>query len=134
MPLLTSCKVLPLEKALPLAKKNVNTFPNPLTILVHSNYEIGLKYVKENVPRREFQESLESFFATFKRKVARIESHEDSKIKILGEFEVAKCLKEGEIFLNNALNWIKILQLLTGNPKNTQAVNKEECGKCKKGL
>ena len=72
--------------------------------MVHSNYEIGLKYVKENVPRREFQESLESFFATFKRKVARIESHEDSKIKILGESEVAKYLKEGEIFLNNVLN------------------------------
>ena len=72
--------------------------------MVHSNYEIGFKYVKENVPRREFQECHEKFFATFKRKVAGIESHEDSKIKILQEFKVAECFKEEEIFLNNALN------------------------------
>ena len=47
--------------------------------MVHSNYEIGFKCIKENVPGREFQESHENFFATFKQKVARIESHEDSK-------------------------------------------------------
>ena len=52
---------------------------------------------KENFPGRKFQESHENFSATFKRKVARIESHEDLKIKILREFEVAKCLKGGEI-------------------------------------
>ena len=85
-------------------QKNINTFPNPQTILVHSNYEIGFKYVKENVPRREFQESQENFSVTFKRKVTRIESHEDSKIKILREYEIAKSLKGGEVFLNNALN------------------------------
>ena len=67
-------------------------------------YEIGFKYVKENLLGREFQESHEKFCATFERKVAGIESHEDSKIKILHEFEVAKCLKRGEIFQNNALN------------------------------
>ena len=32
-----------------------------------------------------------------------MESHEDSKIKILREFNVEKCFKGGEIFLNNAL-------------------------------
>ena len=72
--------------------------------MVHSNYEIGFKYVKENVRGREFQESHENFCATFKRKVPGIESHEDSEIKILQEFEVAKCFKGGEIFLNYALN------------------------------
>ena len=69
--------------------------------MIHSNYEIGFKYVKENVPGREFQESHKM---TFKRKVAGIESHEDSKIKILQEFKFAKCSKGGEIFLHNALN------------------------------
>ena len=42
--------------------------------MVHSNYEIGFKYVKENVPEREFQESHENFSATFKRKIAGIKS------------------------------------------------------------
>ena len=41
--------------------------------LFHSNYEIGFKCIKENVPGREFQESHENFFETFKQKVARIE-------------------------------------------------------------
>ena len=101
--------------------------------MVHSNYEIGFKYVKENVPGREFQESHKHFCATFKRKVGGIECHKNSKIKILQEFEVAKCFKGGEIFLNNALNCTKILLFLTTNPKNTQAANKVEYGKCKKG-
>ena len=80
--------------------------------MIHSNYEIGFKYVKENVPGREFQESHEKFFATFKRKVAGIESHEGLKIKILQELEVAKCFKREEIFLNNALNWTKFCNFL----------------------
>ena len=65
--------------------------------MIHSNYEIGFKYVKENVPGREFQESHENIFATFKRKFAGIKSYEDSKIKILQEFEVAKCFKGGSL-------------------------------------
>ena len=94
------------------------------------------QYVKENVPGRELQESHEKFSATFKRKDAGIESLEDLKIKIFWEFEVANCrkIKGGEIFLNNALNWTKNLQFLTTNLKNTHAVKKVECGKCKKGL
>ena len=72
------------------------------------------------------------FSAMFKQKVAWIESHENSKIEILQEFEIAKCFKGEEIFLNNALNWTKILQFLTTTSKNTQNVNKVECGKCKK--
>ena len=100
--------------------------------MIHSNCEIGFKYVKENVPGREFQESHKNFSATFKRKVAGIESHEDSKIKILWEFKVAKCFKGGEFFLNNALNSTKILQFLTTNSKNIQAVNKVKCLKCEK--
>ena len=60
--------------------------------------------LKENVLGREFQESHKNFSASFKRKVAGIESHEDFKIKILREFKVAKCSKGGGIFLNNALN------------------------------
>ena len=52
----------------------------------------------------EFQESQKSFSATFKQNVVRIESHEDSKIKILQDFNVAKCFKGGYFFLNNALN------------------------------
>ena len=90
------------------------------------------KFVKESVPRREFHESYENFPATLKRKFAGSDSLEDLKIKIFCEFEVAKCFKGGEIFLSNALNWTKILQFLTTNPKNTEAVNKLECGKCKK--
>ena len=85
------------------------------------------KYVKENVREREFQESHENFYATFKRKVVRIESLEDLLIKIFREFEVAK------ISLNNALNWTKTLRFLNTNPKNIQAVNKVESGKYKKG-
>ena len=54
------------------------------------------------------------------------------KIKIMRDFNVAKCFKGGEIFLNNALNWTKILQFLTTNSKNNQAVNKLECLKRKK--
>ena len=61
-----------------------------------------------------------------------MESHEDSKIKILREFSVERCFKGGEIFLNNALIWTKILQFLTTNPWNTQAVNTVKCLKCKK--
>ena len=72
--------------------------------MVHSNHKIGFKCVKENVPRREFQGSQENFSVNFKRKIARIESHEDSKIKILREYEIARSLKGGEVFLNNALN------------------------------
>ena len=101
--------------------------------MVHSYYEIGFKYVKENVPERKFQESHENFSATFKRKIAGIKSHEDPKIKILQQFEIVKCFKGDEIFLNNALNWNKILQFLTTNSKNTQAVNKVEYEKCQKG-
>ena len=78
-----------------------------------------IKYVKENVLGRELQESQENFSATFKQKAEGIESLEDLKIKICRECEVAKCFKWGEIFLNNALNWTKILQFLTTNPKNT---------------
>ena len=78
-----------------------------------------IKYVKENVLGRKFQESHENFSATFKQKAARIESTEDLKIKIFPEFEVAKCWKGGEILRNNALNGTKILQFLTTNPKNT---------------
>ena len=63
--------------------------------MIHSNYEISFKYVKENVPGKEFQESHKNFSATFKRKVAGIESHDDSKIKILQEFKVARCFKGG---------------------------------------
>ena len=63
-----------------------------------------IKYVKENVLGREFQESNKNFSAAFKRKAAGIESLEVLKIKIFREFEVAKCFKGGEIFLNNALN------------------------------
>ena len=92
-----------------------------------------INYVKENVPGTEFEESHENFSANFKRKVAGIESLEDLKIKIFREFEVAKCFKGGEIFLNNALNWTKIMQFLNTNPKNTQAVSKVEWGKYKKG-
>ena len=72
--------------------------------MVHSNYEIGFKYVKENVPEREFQESHKHFSAAFKRKIAGIESHEDPKIKILQQCEIVKCFKGDEIFLNNAFN------------------------------
>ena len=72
--------------------------------MIHSNYETGFKYVKENVQGREFQESHKKFSATFKRKVVGIETHEDSKIKRLREFNVAKCFKGGDIFLNNAFN------------------------------
>ena len=72
--------------------------------MIHSSYEIGFKYVKENVQGREFQESHKSFSVTFKRKVAGTENHEDSKIKILQDFIVAQSFKGGEIFLNNALN------------------------------
>ena len=86
------------------------------------------KYVKENVPGSEFQESKENFSAAFKQKVAEIESLEDLKIIIFREFEVAKCFKGGEILLNDALNWTKIFEFLTTNPKNTQAVNKVKCG------
>ena len=86
----------------------------------HSNYEIGFKYVKENVQRREFQESYKNISATFKRKVVAIESHENSKIKILRDVKSAKCFKGGEIFLNNSFNWTEILQFLTTNPKITQ--------------
>ena len=101
--------------------------------MVYSNYEIGFKQVKEKIPGRELQESHKTFSATFKRMVAGIESNEDSKIKILREFKVAKCLKGGEIFLNNALNWTKILQFLITDSKNTKTVNKVECLKYKKG-
>ena len=66
-------------------------------------------------------------------KKVKMKGLEDLKIKIFWEFEVAKCFKRGEIFLNNALNWTKILQFLTTNPKNIQAVNKVECGNWKKG-
>ena len=86
----------------------------------HSNYETGFKYVKENVQRREVQESHKNISATFKRKVVTIESHEDSKIKILRDVKSAKCFKGGEIFLNNSFNWTEILQFLTTNPKITQ--------------
>ena len=99
--------------------------------MIHSSYEIGFNYVKENVQGREFQEIHKNFSATFKRKVVGIESHEDSKIKILRDFNVGKYFKGAEIFLNNALNLTKILQFLTTNPKNTQTVNKEGF-KCRK--
>ena len=98
--------------------------------MIHSSYEIGFKYVKENVQGREFQESHKSFSATLKRKIVGIESHDDSKIKIFRD--LAKCFKGGEICLNDALNWTKILQFLTTNSKTTQAVNKVKCLKCKK--
>ena len=78
-----------------------------------------IKYVKENVLGREFQDNHENFSATLKRKAAGIESLEDLKIKIFREFEVVKCFKRAEIFLNNAANWSKILQFLTTNPQST---------------
>ena len=65
--------------------------------MIHPNYEIGFKYVKENVQGREFQESHKSFSATFKRKIVGIENHEDSKIKALRDFNVAIRFKGGEI-------------------------------------
>ena len=68
--------------------------------MVRSSYEIGFKYVKEYVPGREFDKSHEHFSVTFKRKVAGIESHEESKIKILQELEAANSFKGEE----NALN------------------------------
>ena len=37
-------------------------------------------------------------------KKVKMKGLEDLKIKIFWEFEVAKCFKRGEIFLNNALN------------------------------
>ena len=83
------------------------------------SYYRKIKYVKENVLAREFQESHENFSATFKWKAAGIESLEDLKIKIFREFEVVKCFKRAEIFLNNAANWSKILQFLTTNPQST---------------
>ena len=55
---------MPLKKVLPFGK-NCKDF----------------KYIKENVRRRESQESHEYFFATFQEKVAGSESHEDLKIK-----------------------------------------------------
>ena len=54
--------------------------------------------VKENVPGKEFQESHESFSATFKWKVAGIESLEDLKIKIFREFDLRNALKEEKSF------------------------------------
>ena len=56
----------------------------------------------------------------------------DLQSKSMDWFLYDNGLKGGEIFLNNALNWTKILQFLTTNSKNTQAVNKVECLKCKK--
>ena len=100
--------------------------------MIRSSYEIGFKYDKENVQGREFQESHKSFSANFKRKIVRIESHEVSKIKVFRDVNVAKCFKRGEIFVNNALNCTKILQLLTTNLENTQAVYKVECLQYKK--
>ena len=75
--------------------------------MIHSNYEIDLKYVEENVQGREFQESHKGFSGTFKQKVVGIEKlfeKQNLKIKILRDFNVAKCFKGGEIFINNALN------------------------------
>ena len=54
----------------------------PLNICPSYSYERKRKYIKENIPGREFQESHENFPANFKRKVARIERLEDLKIKI----------------------------------------------------
>ena len=75
--------------------------------MIHSSYEIDLKYVEENVQGREFQESHKGFSGTFKRKVVGIEKlfeKQNLNIKIMRDFNVAKCFKGGEIFLNNALN------------------------------
>ena len=99
--------------------------------MIHCNYEIAFRYVNGNVKRREFQESQKNLSVTFKQKILTIESHEDSKIKVLWDFKVGKCFKGGEISLNNVLSWTKILQLLTMNPKITPALNKVECLKCK---
>ena len=66
--------------------------------MIHSNYEIGFKCVKENVLGREFQGNHKNYSATFKRKVTGIKSHENSKIKILCEFKVPKCFKEEKSF------------------------------------
>ena len=62
--------------------------------------ENGFKYVKENAPGRECFKNHKKLSANFKQKVMGIESHQNPKIKISWEFKVAKCFKDGEIFLN----------------------------------
>ena len=58
--------------------------------VVHSNQEIGLKYVKEVALGRECHESHENFFATFKQNVAEIKSHGNLKTKMFREFKLAE--------------------------------------------
>ena len=87
------------KKLCPL-QKHLNTFPNPQTIfgsleLWNWFYVFQRQYPGRRITRKSRK---------FRLKIAGIESHEHSKIKILREFEVAKCFKGGEIFLNNSFN------------------------------
>ena len=47
------------------------------------------------------------------RKVLGIKCHENLKIKISREFNVAKCWERGIICLKDALGWTKIIECVT---------------------
>ena len=132
MPPLKPCKVLSLEKARSFAIKCKNLFKSSNHFWFTPIMKLVLSTLKKMFRKENFKKVTKIFLRLLNERSREL-SHEDPKIKILQQFEIVKCFKGDEIFLNNALNWNKILQFLTTNSKNTQAVNKVEYEKCQKG-
>ena len=129
---LKSCKVLSLEKALPFSKKCQYLSKSSNHFCFTPIMKLVLRTLKKMSQEENCKKVMKIFLRLFNKKSRELKVMEIRKSKYC-EYEVAKCRKGGEMFLSNALNWTKILQFLITTSKNAQAVNKVECGKCKKG-